>query len=138
MKPSNILKYATTSTSVKKLLVILYKLLCFLSLPLFIVVPSRAPGISVNNKYYGVDSINISIYPIAQEYHNGKLLGYGILYETLCYGIPKVSGQVNVSASTRSYVLTGLLPGREYRIKVAGFTSKGFGPYNYEYPFTSK
>ena len=110
----------------------------FLSLSLFIVVPSRYPYISVNNKYSGVDSINISIHPISQEFHNGKLLGYNILYETSCYAIPKVFSQVNVSASTRSYILTGLLPGTEYNIRVAGFTSKGVGPYDFGYAFTSK
>jgi len=107
-------------------------------LSLFIVVPSRRPYLSVNNKYLGVDSINISIYPVSQEYHNGKLLGYNILYETSCYAIPKLSGQVNVSASTRSYILTGLLPGTKYNVRVAGFTSKGVGPYDWERVFTSK
>ena len=119
-------------------MVILFTLLCFLSLPLFIIVPSGSPYISVNNKYPGVDSINISIHPISQEYHNGKLLGYNIVYQTSCYEIPTLSGQVNVSASTRSYNLTGLVPGTKYNIRVAGFTSKGVGPYYWEYAFTSK
>ena len=102
------------------------------------IVPSRSPYLSVDKKYPGVDSVNISIYPIEEEYHNGNLLGYNIQYETECYGIPKSSGQVNVSASTRSYILTGLLPGTKYNIRIAGFTSKGIGPYDYEYVFTSK
>ena len=93
---------------------------------------------SVSNKYPGGDSINISIYPIPEKYDNGKLLGYNIKYGTSCYGIPKFSAQVNVSALTRSYILTGLLPGKEYYIRVAGFTSKGIGPYSRENAFTSK
>ena len=110
----------------------------FLSLFIVYVVPSRSPRVSVDKKYRGVNSINILIYPIEQEYHNGKLLGYNIQYETECYKIRKSSGQVNVSASKRSYILTGLLPGTEYTIRIAGFTSKGIGPYNYEDAFTSK
>jgi len=94
--------------------------------------------VAVDEEYPRVDSISISIYPIEQEYHNGKLLGYNILYETACSGIPKSSGQVNVSTSTRSYILTGLLPGTEYKIRIAGFTSKGIGPYDSEDVFTSK
>ena len=119
-----------------------YTLFCVLSLSLslslFIVVPSRDPYLSVNDKHPGVDSINISIHPIPEEYHNGNLLGYNIVYETSCYAIPKLSDQVNVSASTRSYILTGLLPGTEYSIRVAGFTSKGVGPYDWQDAFTSK
>ena len=110
---------------------------CVFFLSLFIVVPSRSPYLSVNNRYPGVDSINVSIHPISQEYHNGKLLGYNILYETSCYAILKVADQVNVSASTRSYILTGLLSGTKYNVGVAGFTSKGVGPYHWEVVFTS-
>ena len=106
---------------------------------LFDVVPSRHPYLSFNNKYPGVDSIDISIHPISEEYHNGKLLGYNIFYETSCSAAPNLSGQVNVSASTRRYILTGLLPGTEYNVKVAGFTSKGVGPYIWpQNVFTSK
>ena len=67
----------------------------FIFLLLFIayMVPSRSPYLTVDKKYPGVDSVNISIYPIEEEYHNGKLLGYTILYETSCYGIPKSSGR---------------------------------------------
>jgi len=100
-------------------------------------VPSRSPYLSVDKKHHGVDNISISIYPIDEEYHNGKLLGYNILYETLCYGIPKSSGQVSVSPSTKSYILTGLLPGTKYRIRITGFTSKGIGPYDSEDAFTT-
>ena len=111
---------------------------CVLFFSLFVVVPSRRPYVYVNKKHPGVDSINISIYPIEEKYQNGKLLGYNIWYETSCYRIPKSSGQVNVSASTRSHIITGLQPGTKYRIRVAGFTSKGTGPYDSEYVFTSK
>ncbi|XP_068758033.1 receptor-type tyrosine-protein phosphatase F-like [Montipora capricornis] len=100
-------------------------------------VPSRSPYVSVNNNYPGGDSINISIHPIPEKYHNGKLLGYNIKYRTSCYGIPNFSAQVDVSASTRSYLLTGLLPGKQYYIRVAGFTSKGIGPYYGANTFTT-
>ncbi|XP_068712588.1 uncharacterized protein [Montipora foliosa] len=100
-------------------------------------VPSRSPYVSVNNNYPGGDSINISIHPIPEKYHNGKLLGYNIKYRTSCYGIPNFSAQVDVSASTRSYILTGLLPGKQYYIRVAGFTSKGIGPYYWANAFTT-
>ena len=108
------------------------------SFPLFVVVPRRMPHLSFNNKYPGVDSINISIHPIPEEYHNGKLLGYHISYETSCYGVPKLSDHVNVSASTRSFILTGLRPGTKYNIQGAGFTSKGVGPYDWQDAYTSK
>ena len=96
------------------------------------------PYLSFYNKYPGVDSINISIHPISKEYHNGKLLGYNILYETSCYGVPKLSDHVNVSASTRSFILTGLRPGTNYNVAGAGFTSKGVGPYDWQNVYTSK
>lgn len=106
---------------------------------LIIVVPSKAPDLYVHERFHGVDRINISISPIPERYHNGKLLGYNIVYESGCYKIPKLSAQVNVSASTRSYILTGLLPGTEYYILIAGFTSKGIGPYSHSINvFTSK
>ena len=108
------------------------------SFSLFVVVPSRMPYLSFNNKYPGVDSINISIHPIPEEYHNGKLLGYNIRYETSCNGVPKLSGHVNVSASTRSFNLTGLRPGTKYDVAGAGFTSKGVGPYDWQNVYTSK
>ena len=111
---------------------------CVFFFSLFVVVPSRSPYVYVNKKHPGADSINISIYPIEEKYQNGKLLGYNIWYETSCNGIPKLSGQVNVSASTRSYIITGLQPGTRYNIRVAGFTSKGTGPYTWKYVFTSK
>ena len=111
--------------------------ICVFFFSLFVVVPSRSPYVYVNKKQ-GVDSINISIHPIEEKYQNGKLLGYNILYDTSCYGIPKLSGQVNVSASTRSHIITGLQPGTEYTIRVAGFTSKGTGPYYSKHVFTSK
>lgn len=105
---------------------------------LFVVVPSRSPYLSFNKKYLGVDSVNISIQPIPVEYHNGKLLGYKIKYETSCYGVPRSYGQVNVSASTRSYELTGLRPGTKYNVAGAGFTSQGVGPYDWQTVYTSK
>ena len=104
----------------------------------FYVVPSRMPYLFLTNKYPGVDSINISIYAIPEEYHNGKLLGYQISYETSCYGVPKLSDHVNVSASTRSFSLTGLRPGTKYNVEGAGFTSKGVGPYHWQNAYTSK
>ena len=108
------------------------------SFSLFVVVPSRMPYLSFNNKYPGVNSINISIHPIPEEYHNGKLLGYNIRYETSCNGVPKLSDHVNVSASTRSFIFTGLRPGTNYNIQGAGFTSKGVGPYDWQNVYTSK
>lgn len=99
-------------------------------------MPSRRPGLYVQEKFMSVDSINISIYPIPEKYHNGILLGYNISYEAWCS--QDSSGQITVSTSTRSYVLTGLLPGTEYYIRIAGFTSRGLGPYESRTAFTSK
>ena len=106
---------------------------------LSVIVPSRHPYLSFNSKYPGDDSIKISIHPISEEYHNGKLLGYNILYETSCYGVdPKLSDNLNVSASTRSFTLTGLRPGTKFKVAGAGFTSKGVGPYDWQNVYTSK
>ena len=106
---------------------------------LSVIVPSRRPYLSFNSKYPGDDSIKISIHPISEEYHNGKLLGYNILYETSCYGVdPKLSDNLNVSASTRSFTLTGLRPGTKFKVAGAGFTSKGIGPYDWQNVYTSK
>ncbi len=103
------------------------------SLPL---VPSRSPYLYVEEKYIKVDNVNISISPIPEKYHNGILLGYIISYEATCF--QNSSGQVTVSALTRSYVLTGLLPGTHYYIRVAGFTSTGSGPNDGRDVYTSK
>ena len=102
---------------------------------LIILVPSRSPYVQYT--ILGVDSIHLSISPIPEQHHNGKLLGYIILYRASCY-LLNSSGQVNVSVSTTSYTLKGLLPGTKYEIRVAAFTSKGTGQYHYINVFTSK
>ncbi|KAL9953601.1 hypothetical protein ACROYT_G041044 [Oculina patagonica] len=99
-------------------------------------VPSRSPYFRhIEDKYIKVDSINISISLIPEKYHNGILLGYTISYDAQCS--QNSSGQVTVSASTTSYVLTGLLPGTQYYIRVAGFTSTGSGPNDGRYVYTT-
>ena len=108
-----------------------------ISLSLISLVPTRSPYLYyVGDKDIKVDSINISIQPIPKEYHGGRLLGYSISYYARC--TQNSSGQVTVSASTRSYILTGLLPGTQYIIRIAGFTSKGSGPSHSRSVFTSK
>ncbi|KAJ7374263.1 Protein sidekick-1 [Desmophyllum pertusum] len=97
-------------------------------------VPSRSPYVQYT--ILGVDSVHLSISPIPEQHHNGKLLGYIILYRASCY-LLNSSGQVNVSVSTTSYTLNGLLPGTKYEIRVAAFTSKGTGQYHYINVFTT-
>ena len=104
------------------------------SLIIFFLVPRASPY--VYYKVLGAHSINISINPIPKQYHNGKLLGYTIRYQDLCQG--NFSLRVNVGVANRSYILTGLKPGKQYKILVAGFTSAGTGPYRNIYLYTGK
>ena len=106
----------------------------FFHLKSFFLVPRASPYVSY--KVLGAHSINISIYPIPKQYHNGKLLGYSIWYQERCRG--NVSQRVSVSVANRSYIITGLQPGKQYKIFVAGFTSTGTGPYYGIYVYTGK
>ena len=82
------------------------------------------------------DSIRIFIYPISEQHHNGKLLGYSIIYQDACSRNTS-AGHVNVSILTTSYTITGLKPGTQYDIRVAAFNSRGTGPYYHRTLYTS-
>lgn len=57
-----------------------------------------------------------------------------ISYETSCYSGDddrRHSGYVNVSAPSMAATICDLLPGLQYRIGVAGSTSKGMGHFSH-------
>ena len=87
------------------------------------------------------DCVEIKWHPIPLEQYNGHLLGYRISYQTECYqeNDPSThSGDVDVAASDRYYKLCGLRPALQYRVDVAGFTSKGTGDVDEREVFTCK
>ena len=77
-------------------------------------------------KILSQDSVYIEWSEISQEHHKGKLLGYTISYRPQCSDEGS-STQTNVGLSTRTYTITGLLPGTRYDILIAGYTAKGVG-----------
>ena len=83
-------------------------------------------------------SVQIYWHALSESDRNGIILGYTILYETLCkYGvIPRLHyGMVYVSVPSNDYVmnytLNELRPGFGYSVRIAAFTSKGTGPESY-------
>lgn len=105
-----------------------------------ILVPSEAPHIE-DLEIDANGCVDIKWNPISEEHYNGFLLGYRIFYYTDC--VPEEdpsrhSGEVDVFAPSTYHKLCGLHPGLQYRIHVAGFTSKGAGEYNDREVFTCK
>ncbi|XP_068732582.1 uncharacterized protein [Montipora capricornis] len=96
-------------------------------------VPSASPYFYVQMQRS--DSIRILISPISEQYHNGKLLGYTIIYQDACFR--NSTTQVNVSVLTTTYTITGLKAGTWYDVSVAAFTSKGTGPYRHRRTYTA-
>ena len=75
-------------------------------------------------------------YPLPQYYANGKLLGYTIYFRETSYWSAYQS--VNTSSPYHTQVrLKDLKPGRQYVVRVAAFTSKGVGPWSYNYYATT-
>lgn len=83
----------------------------------------------------GDGCIKISWHPISEERSNGVIQGYNIYYELACHHYPEHdifhTGSLNItSPDTLSATICDLYPGLQYRVRVAGFTSKGAGEYS--------
>lgn len=106
-----------------------------------IIVPSEAPHFDDPN----IDAdgcVELKWHPISEEHQNGRIIGHTISYETNCYGEDDPSyhsGNVNVSAPSMTETICDLHSGLQYRVGIAGFTSKGTGHFNFrEDVFASK
>ena len=91
-------------------------------------VPSRAPS---NVTFTNVSPTEITVHwnPLPEQYVNGRLLGYKVVYYLYS---PYEINSVNVTNPNTTWVtLTALRPRRRYYIWVTAFTSKGVGPYSY-------
>ena len=103
-------------------------------------MPDEAPHIE-DLEIDANDCVDIKWNSISKEHRNGLILGYRISYHTDCYSEEdplRHSGHVDVFAPSTNYKLCGLRPGLQYRIRVAGFTSRGPGKFNDREIFTCK
>ena len=105
------------------------------------IVPSEGPQI----EYYEVMAdgcVLVKWNEISEENRNGKIIGFRIFYETSCFSEDdprRHYGSLDVNDPSQRYgKVCNLHPGLQYRIHVAGFTSKGVGKFNDREVFTSK
>ncbi|KAL9953476.1 hypothetical protein ACROYT_G040898 [Oculina patagonica] len=90
-------------------------------------VPSRGPS-NVTFTNVGATEITVHWNPLPEQYVNGRLLGYRVVYAYSRYNI----SIVNVTDPNATWVtLTELKPRQLYYILVTAFTSKGEGPFSY-------
>ena len=97
----------------------------------FLAVPRSAPWFE-DFRIVPHGDVQMFWHPIAEEDRNGVILGYNIYYETECKGREDPlwqSGAVNISAPNNNYTLTDLRPGLRYKVRIAGFTSKGISEH---------
>ncbi len=93
-------------------------------------VPSSPP---FNVTIFSISSTTIGVMwdDVQQIDHNGVLITFEILYVPLETFIGVLySTVVNISASNRSVILTGLQEYVEYNISVRAYTSVGAGPFS--------
>ncbi|KAL9953500.1 hypothetical protein ACROYT_G040923 [Oculina patagonica] len=95
-------------------------------------VPSRGPSnLRLSNLQSG--EVKVQWEPLAQQYANGRILGYSIfVYEYNYYSTFIKTVNTN-SPDDHMVILRGLKVAQRYRISVAAFTSKGVGPQSYQY-----
>lgn len=103
---------------------------------LIFLVPSEGPH-HFEYRIISPDSVYIEWSEISEEHHNGNLLGFRISYRPECSDEGS-STQIDVNLWTRSYTITGLLPGSRYDILIAGYTAKGVGRERHIYFTTCK
>ena len=99
--------------------------LTFLSL-FFFIVPNAAPYIYDWNANMAENRMRFRIYPIHEQFHRSKLLGYQITYFQL--GREDNKTVIQVDPSTRTVTLSSLINGKTYLVFIAGFTIGGTGP----------
>jgi len=99
---------------------------------LFRVVPGYVPRLYGYNR--GSNYLDIYWSPIPEDDTHGVLLGYVVYFRR--YGSYENFTTVKVNASAHVLRITGLSQATKYKIKVAGRTSVGEGPYRTRYVST--
>ena len=69
--------------------------------------------------------------PLAQQYANGRILGYSVYVYEYYYYATFIKTVNTSSPGVHMVTLRGLKAAQRYRISVAAFTSKGVGPQPY-------
>ncbi|XP_048584826.1 deleted in malignant brain tumors 1 protein isoform X2 [Nematostella vectensis] len=91
-------------------------------------VPSAAPEIT-RVAVISLRSVKVTWLPIPQSRVNGVLRGYHVTYNKLDESLVTRTEETT-GPDIRDFVLLDLAKGPSYEVRVAGFTSKGTGPYS--------
>jgi len=102
------------------LFIILFYLFVFLFC--LLLVPTKPPA-NVKVVSSTLSSINVSWGQIPINDRNGVILGYVVFYREGTSG----SWTESVAGLVYSQILTGLISGKSYSVKVAGYTKTGRG-----------